>query len=103
MKTNKVGQGLGVGWDKLAQAIAGPPGVRPTLGRREFLAGCLRSAAVGGVTGAAALLVMRTARLPAAECRRRTVCLGCPEWGGCALPPAVAARAAGRGNQERAS
>jgi hypothetical protein len=68
---------------------------RRKLARREFLVGCLRSAAVAGVTGVSAALVLRTTRLPAAECRRRTACRGCPEWAGCTLPPAVAARCVG--------
>jgi hypothetical protein len=74
---------------------------RTDLARREFIVGCLRSSAVAGVTGVSALLALRTLRSPGAECRRRAACRGCPEWAGCTLPAAVAAR--GAGHQERDS
>jgi len=74
---------------------------RTELARREFIVGCLRSAAVTGVMGVSALLALRTLRSPGAECRRRSACRGCPDWTGCTLPAAMAAR--GAGHQERAS
>jgi hypothetical protein len=73
------------------------------LARREFLVSLLRSGAVAGVTGAAAVLALRRARLPAAACRRRTACCVCPEWAGCTLPPAVAAKASNVGQARQAS
>jgi hypothetical protein len=72
-----------------------PLGEGSKLVRREFFASFLRSAAAAGVTGVSAVLMLRTARLPAAECLRQTACRGCPEWGGCVLPPALAARRVG--------
>ena len=68
---------------------------RRNMARRAFFASFLRSAAAAGVTAISAVLMLRTARLPAAECLRQTACRGCPEWGGCVLPPALAARRMG--------
>jgi hypothetical protein len=68
---------------------------RGELVRREFVVGCLRSAAVAGVVGVSALLALRTLRSPDSLCQRGSACGGCPEWAGCALPAAVAWRASG--------
>ena len=77
--------------------------LRRNMARREFFASFLRSAAAAGVTGVSAVLMLRTARLPAAECLRQTACRGCPEWGGCVLPPALAAKASRVGQARQAS
>ena len=66
-----------------------PPAMQRFESRREFMRACLRGAGLGVLGGAAAVLGWRATRKP---CRRDHPCMACPQWSGCGLPPAEAAR-----------
>ena len=65
-------------------------------GRREFIRGMLRTAAMAGLAAVGLISVLRRPAPVDHRCVNRGICSGCGRSGRCILPQAVSARRNGR-------